>query len=117
MSRWGDSFTHSKGLARSTRLRSGHDSVAPGLDPLQHTLEGFQSVGFPGRLVPAQAVDAGKAHGEARLVPRGALQSLEGDFEHQARIGFVRPLAHPAEAVDGGAPHVAGALYQLLVGE
>src|SRR5207248_5797776 len=63
-------------------------AAAPRLDPLEHVLERFQPVGLCGRLVPAQAVDARKAHGEPRLVAGRSLQSLESDFEHQARMGL-----------------------------
>ena len=37
-------------------------------------------------LVPADAGDAGEAHGEAGLVARRALDALEGDFEDEAVV-------------------------------
>src|SRR6185437_14064505 len=58
--------------------------LAAGL--VQHFFQGRQFVGFPRRLVPADAVHARKAHGHARLVAGGALQALEGDLQHQAEV-------------------------------
>src|SRR5262249_56316933 len=43
---------------------------------LQHPLQRVQSVGLARRLVPAQPINARKAHCNARFVSRRALQSL-----------------------------------------
>ena len=40
-----------------------------------------------GRLVPADAGNAGKAHGDPGFVPRRAVQALEGDLQHQPLAG------------------------------
>src|SRR5262249_36759484 len=98
----------------SHRRRPG-TARAPPL--FQDSLQRFQPVGFARRLVPAQPADAGKAHGEPRLVPRRTLQSLEGDLKHQALGGLVHDLSHRAEALDGVAADEAIDLDQLLVGE
>ena len=68
-------------------------------------------------LVPAEAGDAGEAHGDAGVVAGGALQALEGDLEHQAVVGLGAHGADRAEAVGGVVAHEAVDLRQLLVGE
>src|SRR3954469_8162418 len=83
----------------------------------QHRLHGLQPVGLARRLVPAQAADAREAHRDAGLVPRRALQALEGDFHHQPLVGLMHHFAHRSEAVDRVAPHVAVDLEKLFVGE
>src|SRR4249919_3674835 len=78
-----------------------------------HPHQVFQPVGFLGRLVPADAVDAGKAHGDARFVPARAMHRVEGDLEHEPWLD----LAHGTEAVDGVIAHPAVELEKLGVGE
>ena len=46
-------------------------------------LQGLQPVGLGGRLVPADAVDAREAHGDAGLVPGRAVDRVERDLEHE----------------------------------
>src|SRR5712691_195590 len=94
-----------------------HCRAASGFDLLQDMLKRFQPVGLARRLVPAQPIDAGKAHGEPRLVPGRALQALEGDLEHQPLVGLMHDLAHRTEAVDGIAAHEAVDLDELLIGK
>src|SRR6266516_5171558 len=84
---------------------------------VKHSFQRFEAIGLAGRLVPAQAMDAGKAHGKPGLVPGRTLQALERDFQHQALVGLVHHLAHRPEAVDGVAPHEAIDLEQFLVAE
>src|SRR4051812_45206415 len=83
----------------------------------QHPLQRFQAVGLARRLVPAQPVDAGKAHGDARFVPRRALQPLEGDFQNQALVRLMHDMADRTEFLGGVAADETVDLQQLLVGE
>src|SRR5215207_5735990 len=83
----------------------------------QDFFERFNAVGFGRRLIPADAVDAGEAHGDARAVPFRALQALEGDLEYEAAVHSVRHLAHRSEAVDGVVADIAVELRELLVRE
>src|SRR3954469_13712151 len=80
-------------------------------------LQGLQAIGLRRRLVPADAVDAWKAHGDARAVALRPRQTLERHLQHQALVGVVHHLTYRTEAVDGVVPDVAVELQQLLVGE
>src|SRR5438067_7058786 len=91
--------------------------AVPCIDFLQYPLERFESVRLARRLVPAQPADARKAHREPRLVPRRALQALEGDFQHETALGVVDDLAHRAEALARIAANEAVDLQKLLIGE
>src|ERR1043165_2183959 len=75
--------------------------ASPPLHRLQHPLQQGQLVGLAGRLVPADAADAGEAHGDAGLVAGGALEALEGDLEDQAVARLGADAADRAEAFDG----------------
>src|SRR5215813_12126132 len=66
----------------------------------EHALQGLEPIGVAGRLVPAQPIDARKAHREAGFVTRGALQALEGHLEHQTLLVLVHDLAYRPEPVD-----------------
>jgi hypothetical protein len=72
----------------------GGGSRTPALGLLQHPRERFQPIGLGRPLVPTKAADAGKAHGDARFMPRRALQSFESDLEYQALVGLVHDLAY-----------------------
>ena len=72
-----------------------------GLFRREQRLQCLQRVGVAGELVPAEAGDAGEAHGEAGAVAGGALQALEGDFEDEAVVGLGAHGADRAEAVGG----------------
>src|SRR6202023_2714365 len=79
-------------------------SLARFLRPLRwylvkHFFERREFVGFTRGLVPADATDARKAHGDAGPVTLGALQSLEGDFENQPEVRARAQLGHGAEAL------------------
>ena len=50
---------------------------------LDHRHQRLEAVGLGGGLVPADAVDAREAHGDARLVARGAGHRVECHLEHQ----------------------------------
>src|SRR2546426_3979031 len=91
--------------------------MAARLDLAEHALERLDAVGLAGRLVPAQPVDAGKAHGEPGFVPGGARQAFERDFEHEALVRLVHDLAHRAEPADRVAPYEPVDLGQLRIGE
>ena len=52
----------------------------------QQLFQRLDAVGLRRRLVPADAADAGEAHGEAGFVPGRALQALEGDLEDEAAL-------------------------------
>ena len=69
--------------------RRGPSRGPPCFDLSDHGLQPLEAVSLSGRHVPAQAVDAGKAHRQAGLVPRRALQALEGDFQDQALVGLM----------------------------
>src|SRR5271166_4385395 len=83
----------------------------------QHFFQRFEPVGLARRLVPAQPVDAGKAHRDAGFVPRRALQALKGDFQHETLVSFMNDVAHGAEFLRGVAADKTVDLQQLLVGE
>src|SRR5438067_637812 len=84
---------------------------------VKHSFQRFEAIGLAWRLVPAQAIDARKTHGEPGFVSGRALQSLECDFQHEALIGLVHDFAHRPEAIGGVASHEAIDLEQLLVGK
>src|SRR3546814_19824741 len=65
------------------------------------------------RLVAADAGYAGKAHGEAGLVPPAFVDAVEGDLQHQRLFH----LPHRAETVDRVGPHEAVEPFQFFVGE
>src|SRR6185312_17217000 len=83
----------------------------------KHLFQRLQPVSLARRLVPAQAADAGKAHGETGFVPHRELQTLECDFQHKAFLRAVLDLAHGAESLDSVAAYEAVDLDQFLVGE
>src|SRR6478736_8297332 len=85
------------------------------LAALEDLLQGLDPVRLRRRLVPANAADPGKAHGDAGFVPGGALQALEGDFENEPAILAVFHLPDGPEAVDRVVADVAVELQQLLV--
>ena len=76
-------------------------------------LQRLQRVGLRRRLVPADAGDAGEAHGDAGLVAGRRLDGVEGDFEHELR----RDGAHRAEALHRVLADEAVELHELLIGE
>src|SRR4051812_38839177 len=84
---------------------------------VEHLLQGGELVGFPRRLVPADTIDAGKAHGDARLVAGGALQAFEGDLQHQTEALVSAHGAHGSEAFYRVVAHELVQALQLLVGE
>src|SRR4029077_4417885 len=77
----------------------------------------LDTIGLGRWLVPADAIDPGKAHGDAGSMPRRALQALECDFEHEPGMRLMPDLANGTETVDGVVAHEAVELFQLLVGE
>src|SRR3546814_4627882 len=81
--------------------------------PLDQLLHAFQAVGFLGWLVPADAVDAREAQGDAGLVAGGALHGVEGHLEAEA--GPDRPPR--AAALGGGCADPAVDPHALFVGE
>src|SRR5262249_36059224 len=83
----------------------------------KHALQGLEPIGVARRLVPTQPVDAGKTHGEAGFVARGALQTFESHLEHQALLALVHDLAHRAEPVDRVATNEAVDLGEFGVGK
>src|SRR5215475_7970120 len=87
------------------------------LAPLQHALKCLQPVGFAGRFVPAEPVDARKAHRNTGLVTCRTLQSLERHFQYKSKIGLVRDFAHRSEAIDSISAHESVDLEQLFVGK
>jgi len=50
-----------------------------------------QVIGFARRFVPADAVDAGKAHGQPAFVPGGRVDRIEGDLEDQRLFYLTGP--------------------------
>src|SRR3954454_22347283 len=56
----------------------------------QQLLQGRELVRLEIGLVPADAIDAGEAHGEAGFMTGGALQAFEGHLQHKAALD----LAH-----------------------
>src|SRR3954468_15488157 len=85
------------GTRSLSSLGCGNDFGGNFLLALQHSLQRLQPVGFARRLVPAQPVDAGKAHRDAGFVPRRALQALERHFQHQSLIRLVDDMADRPE--------------------
>src|SRR3546814_15629317 len=79
----------------------------------QEPPEAGDAVRFMRRLVAADAGYAGKAHGEAGLVPPAFVDAVEGDLQHQRLFH----LPHRAEPVDRVGPHEAVEPFQFLVGE
>src|SRR5260221_1175474 len=79
----------------------------------QQPLERAEPVGLLGRLVPADAADAGKAHRQPGAVPARAMHGIERDLEHQPGLD----LAHRAEAVDRVVAHPLVELTELGVGK
>ena len=78
-----------------------------------HGKQGLQPVGLGGGLVPADAMDAREAHGDARFVAARGLDGIEGDLEHQRRAH--RPDG--TELLDGVVTDEAVELQELRVGE
>src|ERR1700722_16722996 len=97
--------------------RRGPSRGPPCFDLSDHGLQPLEAVSLSGRHVPAQAVDAGKAHRQAGLVPRRALQALEGDFQDQALVGLMYDLAYRAETVRRVAADEAVDLQHLFFGK
>src|SRR5262245_54514111 len=58
-------------------------------------VQSFHAIGLGRRLVPADPVDAGKAHGEAGLVAARVVDAVEGDLEDECRLHF----AHRAKTL------------------
>src|SRR5690606_31996279 len=85
-------------------------SVAIDAQQLPDLVEG---IGLLDRLVLPPAGDARKAQRDAGLVPRGRLDTFEGDFQHL--LGLER--AHRAEFFHGIAPDPVIQLLDLLVGQ
>src|SRR5690606_27206272 len=81
--------------------------------PYDQLLEAFQAIGLLRRLVPADAVDAREAQGDAGLVAGRALYGIESDLEDQARAH----RAHRPEALCRVGPDPAVELLELLVRE
>src|SRR5262249_22586992 len=92
-------------------------AVAARLDLSEQPLERLDTVGLAWRLVPAQAIDAGKAHRQPRFVAARSLQAFERHFEHETLVGLVHNLAHGAETVDGIAAHEPVDCAKLGIGE
>src|SRR6476659_5760876 len=78
-----------------------------------HAEESLQPIGFLGRLLPADAMDAWEAHGHARFMPARAMHRVEGNLEHKPRLD----LAHGTETVHGVIAHESVELPQLQIGE
>src|SRR3990170_6076047 len=91
-----------KGMALSSARLVAHQAT-----------QAFDPVGLVRRLVPADAVDAREAHGEAGLVALAFVHRVECDLEHQATVGF----AYRPEAVHRVIADVAVELLQFLVGK
>lgn len=83
----------------------------------EHPFQRLQPIGFGRQLVPAQAIDAGKSHGEPGLVAGGALQSFECNLEYKAPVRLVHHLAHRSKATDRLLAHETVDPKKLLVGE
>src|SRR5258705_3404624 len=73
----------------------------------------LERIRLPDRLVLAHPQHAGKPHGDAGLVARGALDSLESQLEDQLRLH----RAHRAEALERVPADEGVHLADLLVGE
>ncbi len=93
------------------------DPTAAALDGVQQVEHRLERIRLTRGLVPADAADPGKAHGDARFVPRRALKSLEGDLQHQAEIPFGADRANGAEPIGGMVAYEFVDLFQFLVGE
>ena len=79
-------------VSAATDLRPAHrrlplERMDLGLAAGEDLLQRLDAVGLARRLVPADAVDAREAHGDAGFVPGRALQPLEGDLQHEAPVG------------------------------
>src|SRR5262249_10430848 len=88
----------------------------PGSDPRSlhdHPHQRFQPVCFFGRLVPADAMDAGKAHGDARFVTGRAMHGIEGHLEHELGLD----LTDRAKRLHSMVAHEGVEPSELLVGE
>src|SRR5262245_26789943 len=78
-----------------------------------HAEQGVQTVGLGGGLVPADAVDPRKTHGNAGFVTGRGLDRVKGHLQHQGGADG----ADRTEALDGVVTDEAVELQQLLVGE
>src|SRR5947209_5549214 len=62
----------------------GFGALMSGSSPrVKHSFEHLEPIGLAGRLVPAQPIDAGETHGDARFMPGRALQPLECDLHYE----------------------------------
>lgn len=64
--------------------------LALGIRPVQEDADGFDGVGFGGRLVLAVSLQPGEAERDAARVPWGNLHPVEGDLGHPPRAGRTR---------------------------
>src|SRR5229473_879033 len=77
---------------------------------VKHSFQGFEAIGLAGRLVPAQAMDAGKPHGRERaMMPRPRVVGM--------RMGDERAVDRP-QRIDvksaGPTPQPGGRAHQQL---
>ena len=100
-----DSISQS-GMRAENRARFPHPALADQL------LQRVELVGFGGRLVPADAVDPRKAHGDAGFMPSGGWTRRT-----RPRTPAISPPRAPGRSGHGVVAHPAVELAQLLVGE